>query len=228
MTNRHAFPKWSPAGIVRLCESALTVLNSAREHGADADSMRECEIEADVCEKLAREPDMQPVWRALHRVGAKTSVATMRGLVREVVSELLEAPTAAPGSNAKRRKALLAVAAEARKLRERLLQFADDLPGWIRPEEADFADELERLGSEATKRALDPQALVKRRMPSAAALSLALRVCDFFMATLRTPLHEHAATIANVVCGSDLTKDNIKSALRYRRARAQRAPKFGR
>jgi hypothetical protein len=224
MTNRHAFPRWSPASIVRLCESARAALASAREHGADADSMRECEVEADVCEKLACEPDMQPVWRALHtrwRQGKRGDGG--RKLVREVVSELLEAPTAAPRSNAERRKALLAVAAEARKLRERLMQLADDLPGWIRPEEADFADELERLGSDATKSAHDPQALVKRRMPSAAALSLALRVCDFFVATLRTPLHEHAATIANVVCGSDLTKDNIKSALRYRRARAQRA-----
>jgi hypothetical protein len=221
------FPRWAPDSIVTLCESASAALASTREHRADADTMTALEVEAHVCERLARDLAMQPVWEALHgrprwQQGPK---GDDRKLVQEIVSETLQVrPWRTLGE---RKRALTAMAERADELRELLLSLATELPTWVRPDEENFADELDRLSTEATARAGQPVRHIKRT-PNAPALYLALRLNHFFLSVLGKPLHEHVASIANTVYDSDLTVDDVKAAVRHAKLKARRAAESGR
>ena len=233
-----SFPHWAPAGIVGLCESALAALDSARKHGVDADSMQEIAVEADVYEKLARDPAMRDVWRALYRQRWRRAESGSGGrivpgddgrLVREIVRKLREVRSLSPGTAAARRAVLLKIAERSGALKQLVQNAVNDRIGrgeWCAfeggGEPSVLFDELDRLAGEATELAQQPEDRIKASRNSEG-LSLALRLNNFFEATVGRPLRDHAATIANVVCGSDITKDNIKSALRYRLARRARS-----
>jgi hypothetical protein len=92
---------------------------------------------------------------------------------------------------------------------------------------ATYQDALEHLASIATERAHSPKQLAQRKTPNAEALSMALRLNDFLVAVLEEPLHERVATIVNAVWDSDLSRDNVKSAVRARDGRMQKAKEAG-
>lgn len=212
-----------PASIEALCQAAQITLASARHEGADARSFEEFEIEADVWTRLARDLAMRSVWRALHRRQRWTQ--GRRGhdgkLVREIVSELLDARVRSPRTKAQRRDALLEVAAKARELKQLVTEAsADGLHRWCQADEdvpSRFFDSLDKLQQEATDRAHRRGPRIKRT-PTAPAISLARRLNRFFIGALNEPLHEHVASIVNAICESQLSRDNVKSAVRVSQA----------
>jgi hypothetical protein len=79
-------------------------------------------------------------------------------------------------------------------------------------EQSHFFDELDLLIQEATERA-QPASRTKRT-PDYEAIDMAKRLSRFVERVLDQPLHEQVVAITNVVCDSELTRDNLKSALR--------------
>src|SRR5262249_2451255 len=152
--------------IVSLCEAARSVLASTREVIPDPSSMEE--IEAEVCEQLARDPAMQSVWKALHRrpnwqQGPKGHDGK---LVRQIVREKLEAPHRSRRTNAERRALLLTIVKKARELRKLVTRVATNrMRHWSEFDEgvqSDFFDALDQLIQEATVRAGQAESRTKR------------------------------------------------------------------
>ncbi len=178
-----------------------------------------------MCERLVHDPAMRAVWKALYRRRPKWQQGPKGHdgkLVREIVREMLEAPIRSTRTAAKRRGALHKIANKARELKELVtVAAADGLWEWVLFEEGGeqsyFFDALDQLAKQVTELADQPERRIKRT-PNATALEMAVRLSEFIESTLNEPLHEHVVTITNVVCDSALTRDNVKSALRSRRA----------
>ena len=81
---------------------------------------------------------------------------------------------------------------------------------------------LIELSKRAEERAETPPAMRQPNSPNAHIHYFVARLANRFTEYYGRPLHENVATVANVVLGSDIDKDNVKALLRARKAGTKR------